>query len=124
MNWESNPRLDERTRESFRKTLADLFIEVGEYARTRKAGVLLTIDEAQYLRRDQLRPLIMGLHKVSQKQLPFMVVGAGLPSLLALVGEARSYAERLFSFVSINSLRPNDAITALTTPAEERDVQW
>ncbi len=104
--------------------LADLFIEVGEYARTRKAGVLLTIDEAQYLRRDQLRPLIMGLHKVSQKQLPFMVVGAGLPSLLALVGEARSDAERLFSFVSINSLRPNDATTALTTPAEERDVQW
>ena len=104
--------------------LADLFIEVGEYARTRKAGVLLTIDDAPYLRRDQLRPLIMGLHKVSQKQLPFIVVGAGLPSLLALVGEARSYAERLFSFVSINSLRPNDAITALTTPAEERDVQW
>lgn len=104
--------------------LADLFIEVGEYARDRKAGVLFTVDEAQYLRSDQLRPLVMGLHKVSQRQLPFMVVGAGLPSLPALVGEARSYAERLFTFLKVNSLQPSEAATALTAPAEEHNIVW
>ena len=104
--------------------LADLFIEVGECARDRGAGVLITIDEAQYLRPDQLRPLVMGLHKVSQRQLPFMVVVAGLPSLPALVGEARSYAERLFTFVTVNSLQPEEAATALTAPADEQNVDW
>ena len=104
--------------------LADLFIEVGEYARDRKVGVLITIDEAQYLRADQLRPLVMGLHKVSQRQIPFMVVGAGLPSLPALVGEARSYAERLFAFVEVNSLQPSEAATALTAPADEHNIAW
>lgn len=104
--------------------LADLFIEVGEYARARKVGVLITIDETQDLRADQLRPLVMGLHKVSQRQLPFMVVGAGLPSLPALVGEARSYAERLFAFVEVNSLQPSEAAIALTAPADEHNVAW
>lgn len=104
--------------------LADLFIEVGEYAREQDAGVLITIDEAQYLRPDQLRPLVIGLHKVSQRPLPFMVVGAGLPPLPALVGEARSYAERLFTFVDINSLPAEEAKAALTVPAQEQDVKW
>ena len=104
--------------------LADLFIEVGECARDRGAGVLITIDESQYLRPDQLRPLLMGLHKVSQRQIPFMVVSAGLPSLPALVGKARSYAERLFAFVNINSLQPREAATALTVPADEHNVTW
>ena len=104
--------------------LADLFTEVGKYARDRAAGVLITIDESQYLRAEQLRPLVMALHKVSQLQLPFMVVGAGLPSLPALVGEARSYAERLFAFIRINSLQPAEAATALTAPADEHNVTW
>lgn len=104
--------------------LAGLFIEAGESAREKKVGVLVTIDEAQYLRSDQIRPLVMGLHKVSQRQLPFMVVGAGPPSLPALVGEARSYAERLFTFVNINSLPSEEAIAALTVPATEQDVEW
>jgi len=40
------------------------------------------------------------------------------------VGEARSYAERLFTFVDVNSLRPEEAATALTTPADEQNVGW
>lgn len=73
--------------------LAGLFTEVGELAQDRGVGVLFTIDEIQYLTRDHLAALIVGLHRVSQEQLPFMVAGAGLPSLPALAGEAKSYAE-------------------------------
>lgn len=104
--------------------LADLFIEVGEYASEQEVGILITIDEAQYLGRDQLGTLVMGLHKVSQRQLPFIVVPAGLPSLPALAGEARSYAERLFTFVKINSLQPEEAAAALTVPAKAHGVRW
>ena len=104
--------------------LGDLFLEMGEYARQRDGGVLFTIDETQLLPTSQLGQLIMGLHRVSQRQLPFMVVCAGLPSLRTLAGEAKSYAERLFKFITINSLSPPDAARALTSPAQELQVQW
>jgi len=42
--------------------------------------------------------------------------GAGLPQLRALVGEAKSYAERLFDFPEIGSLGAEDARTALALP--------
>ena len=100
--------------------LTDLFIEVGELARTRKTGVLFTIDEIQQLRKDHLAALIAGLHRISQKQLPFMVAGAGLPSLPGLAGEARSYAERLFVFRVVDSLAAPEAEAALVEPAESR----
>jgi hypothetical protein len=76
--------------------LAGLFLEVGEVAQEQGVGVLFTIDEIQYLSKEHLAALIVGLRRVSQEQLPFMVVGAGLPSLPALAGKAKSYAERLF----------------------------
>ena len=53
-----------------------------------------------------------------------MVVGAGLPSLPALAGEAKSYAERLFAFRVIDSLDQTAASAALATPADEEGVQW
>lgn len=104
--------------------LADLFLEIGELARSRKVGALFTIDEIQYLSRDHLMALIIGLHRVSQEQSPFVVVGAGLPSLPALAGEARSYAERLFVFRNINSLAGADAEAALVRPADSEGVRW
>ena len=71
--------------------LADLLGAVGEAARERATGVLFTIDEIQYLAKDSLAALIVALHRSSQEQLPLMVAGAGLPSLPALAGEAKSY---------------------------------
>ena len=53
---------------------------------------------------------------ISQLDLPLLMVGAGLPSVLGLLGEARTYAERLFSFVDIDSL-DDGAIGASTSRA-------
>ena len=104
--------------------LGDLFIEVGKLAKARGVGVLFTIDEMQHLSRRDLTALIVGLHNISQEQLPFVVAGAGLPSLIALVGDARSYAERLFEFRVINSLKTDEAEAALVEPAEVEGVRW
>ena len=104
--------------------LAELFIEVGDAARTGGIGVLLTIDELQYVSQKNLAALIVGLHRVSQEQLPLMVAGAGLPTLPGLVGEAKSYAERLFDIHEVNSLAPDDARLALRHPGEAEDVAW
>ncbi len=104
--------------------LADLLGAVGEAARERATGVLFTIDEIQYLAKDSLAALIVALHRSSQEQLPLMVAGAGLPSLPALAGEAKSYAERLFAFREIDSLEPEEAALALEAPAEAEGVRW
>ncbi len=104
--------------------LADLFTELGSLARDQNSGVLFTIDELQYLSKDQLSALIVGLHRISQEQLPLMVVGAGLPSLPGLAGEAKSYAERLFRFTSIGSLSRTEATIALANPALHQSVRW
>jgi len=104
--------------------LSDLFVEVGAVARDRGVGVLFTIDEIQYLGRADLSALIVGLHRVSQQQLPFMVAGAGLPSLPALAGQAKSYAERLFAFRSIDSLDQSEAEVALVAAADAEGVTW
>ncbi|MDE0216985.1 MAG: ATP-binding protein, partial [bacterium] len=114
--WADSGRLD--------NDLGDLFAELGQLARDHQRGVLFTIDEMQYLARDRLGALITALHRVSQLQLPLVVAGAGLPSLLALVGDARSYAERLFAFRTINSLNSEEAIAALAVPSEQEEVEW
>lgn len=104
--------------------LAGLFAALGEFAQAQDTGVLFTVDEIQYLSQDELTALIMGLHRVSQDQLPFMIAGAGLPSLPSLAGEARSYAERLFSFPVIDSLPAGEAREALLSPAADEGVHW
>jgi hypothetical protein len=104
--------------------LSELFVEVGMLARDRGVGVLFTIDEIQYLSRADLSALIVGLHRVTQEQLPFMVAGAGLPSLPALAGQAKSYAERLFTFRSIDSLDQPEAEAALVAAADVEGVSW
>ena len=104
--------------------LAELLIELGDLANDHDRGVLFTIDEMQYLAKDHLAALIQALHTVAQRQLPIIVSGAGLPSLLGAIGDARSYAERLFDFPVIDSLDDDAAADALTIPAEEEGVRW
>jgi hypothetical protein len=104
--------------------LGGVFRELGETARAGATGVLLTIDELQYLSKRELGALIVGLHRVSQLGLPLLVAGAGLPSLPGLAGEARSYAERLFTYVEIDSLEDDDARRALVEPVEAEDAVW
>ncbi len=104
--------------------LSGLFTEIGETARDAGTGVLLTIDEIQYLQRAELSALIVGLHRISQLGLPLLIAGAGLPSLPGLAGEARSYAERLFTYVDIGSLTHGDAMTAIVQPTEDEGGRW
>ncbi len=104
--------------------LAGLFVELGEVARDHDTGVLVTIDELQYVDLPTLSALVVGLHRAGQLRLPITVAGAGLPSLATLTGEAQSYAERMFTFPVIGSLDEDQAREALTTPARDEGVEW
>lgn len=97
--------------------LPNLFIAIGEAAEDRKSPVAILIDEIQYLTQKELSALIMAMHKVQQRQLPLVLLGAGLPVLPGLAGEAKSYAERLFDFPDVGALSEEDAGKALQAPA-------
>jgi hypothetical protein len=104
--------------------LSALFVELGEVARDHDTGVLLTIDELHYVAMPTLEALVMGLHRAAQLRLPITIAGAGLPTLATLTGEAKSYAERMFTFPVIGSLPAHQAREALVVPAEDEGVRW
>ncbi len=104
--------------------LAGLLCELGEAAQAIGVGVFLTIDQIQYLARPELSALMVSLHRATQLGLPVVVAGAGLPSLPALLGDAKSYAERMFDFAEIGSLSPTESAEAILRPAAQEGVLW
>lgn len=104
--------------------LPNLFVAVGEAAAERNSQVALFIDEIQYFDQKELGALIMAMHKVQQRQLPLVLLGAGLPILPGLAGESKSYAERLFSFPDIGALNDQDSVKALQEPAHGAGVRF
>ena len=104
--------------------LADLLARVGEAALERGTAVVLFVDELQYVMEEQLAALITALHRASQNQLPVTMVAAGLPQLVGQTGRAKSYAERLFEFVQVDSLDDTAARDALCVPAEREGVKY
>jgi hypothetical protein len=102
----------------------DLLVAVGEAVNDRGRGLLIAIDEVQYLAADELAALISAIHRTVQLGLPVILVGAGLPQLPGLAGNAKSYAERLFDFPEIGSLDKDDATAVLATPAAEQGVEF
>jgi len=104
--------------------LTDLLVATGEAAKDRSAGLLLAIDEVQYLKPEELGALISAIHRTTQLSLPVVLVGAGLPQLPGLAGEAKSYAERLFDFPIIGSLSDTDAKGAISIPAQDRGADF
>jgi len=102
----------------------DLLLALGEVAEEKGRGVAFLLDEVQFVPASEFGPFVVALHRLNQKALPVTCVAAGLPSLPALVGEAKSYAERLFEYPRIDRLDKAYALAALTQPARRRDVTW
>lgn len=104
--------------------LPGLFLAVAEAAEERALPVALLIDELQYFSEKELSALIMAMHRMQQKQLPMILIGAGLPILPRLAGESKSYAERLFDFPDIGALQETDATKALRDPVKAAGVEF
>lgn len=104
--------------------LGDLLVELGQAASEAGSGVVFLLDEIQFLDQASLEALIAALHRVAQRELPLALVGGGLPSIPRLAGEAKSYAERLFTFPRIGSLTEAAATEALVLPAREEGVEF
>lgn len=88
--------------------LQALLEELGHAAKAAETAMVMFVDELQYVKEDELAALITAMHRCAQRRVPVMLVGAGLPQLRGRMGNAKSYAERLFDFPVVGPL-PNAA---------------
>lgn len=104
--------------------LMELLLALGNVAKAEQKGVVLFIDEIQSLTDAELESLMMAIHRSNQRGLPLIIMAAGLPKIAKLAGDVKSYAERLFSFISIGTLGQEDAEKALQEPASRFGVTY
>lgn len=106
------------------RDLPDLLSAAATTAQKRGHCIGLFIDEVQYLSKPELSALVRSCRLATQQGLPLIFVGAGLPQIAKLAGDAKSYAERLFDYPEVGALAPNDAAAALSEPAEKEGVTF
>lgn len=104
--------------------ISELFLALGSVAKHQKKGAAIFIDEMQIMNAADMEALFVAIHRVNQKGYPLVLFGAGLPKIIKIAGKVKSYAERLFLFVKIDSLDMDAAALALTKPAEELQVSY
>ena len=104
--------------------LTDLFIAVAEAAEDKHTPIAILIDEIQFFKKTDIAALIMAMHKMQQKQLPLILLAAGLPTLHGLAGEAKSYSERLFNFIQVGPLTCPDIEKAIQVPMNREGIKF
>lgn len=104
--------------------LPELMLTVALAAKAAKQQIIVLVDELQYLDQNEFSALIMAVHRITQKSLPLLVVGAGLPQILGLAGNSKSYSERLFRYPQVGALEQEDAVVAIVNPAKEEGVRY
>ncbi len=103
--------------------LQALLEAAGQAAQKAGTALALFIDELQYVKEEELAALITALHRATQRRLPVVLVGAGLPQLVGRMGQAKSYAERLFDFPEIGPLSQEAAVSAIRKPVNDQQVE-
>lgn len=104
--------------------LPQLFLAAAEAAREKRSGIALLVDEMQLLAKEEFNALILAMHIMQQEQVPLVLIGAGLPTLPRLAGQAKSYAERLFDYPIIGRLDAAASTQAIQQPARRENVTF
>lgn len=124
MRVEFQPHLGLADSGNLESDLRMLMQAVGEAAQAAKTAVVFFMDELQYVEKAELEALCSAFHLMAQKALPVLFVGAGLPQTLGLLGQAKSYAERLFEVREIGALSPSVAGSSILEPARRENVEF
>lgn len=104
--------------------ITELLVTLGKYAKNINEAICFCIDEIQYAKVVELEALVTAIHRINQLDLPIVFFCAGLPKILKTMGEIKSYTERLFEFIKIDSLTQSEAKAAITIPAEKLKVKY
>ena len=102
--------------------LSEVLLSVAHAANESGVAVGLYIDELQNLDVAAMRGIIVALHTAAQDLLPLYLVGSGLPTVRALVGKSKTYAERMFVYHEIGPLDEKATADAIRMPLNNRRV--
>lgn len=108
----------------FELDLIELLTDVAQLAQDLGVGIAVFIDEMQDVAAPELAALCGAGHEISQQGSPLVLVGAGLPHLPVALSASRSYAERLFRYVSVDRLPREMAERAWRVPAATEGVTY
>lgn len=91
----------------------------------KKKGLIFAYDEAQnladHLPKDQfpLSLLLDVFQSIQKKDIPFMLVLTGLPTLFPKLVESRTYSERMFRVIFLDQLNEDERKDAILKPIED-----
>jgi len=97
---------------------------------TNKNGVIFAYDEAQNIsnnsRKEQypLSVLLDAFQSLPRRNIPFMLALVGSPTLVARLGDARAFSERMFRVLSLGQLSEPDSRDAIVKPVEDADCPF
>lgn len=109
---------------SYARSLTELLTSAGEVAYSVGTPICLVVDEIQYMKKDELSALLTAIHRCNQLGQPVMMVGAGLPKIVKMLSDVKSYAERLFAYRPIGALSNQQAETAIIEPAKKVSAEF
>lgn len=104
--------------------LTELMVTLGKYAKEADAAISFCVDEIQYAKNEELEAFVTAIHRVNQLGLPMIFFCAGLPKIRKTMGDTKSYTERLFEFIEVDSLTKDAARDAIVVPAEKLGVHY
>ena len=104
--------------------LTEMFVAMGRMAAKAQKAICFFIDEIQYMKSNEMEALVNALHRANQLRLPIIVYGAGLPKILKILGDVKSYSERLFQYIEVAELSEPAAVDAIVKPAVELGVKY
>ncbi len=107
-----------------REDLAALLESVGMAVASASTALVLLIDDLQLLPAAEWEALTNALLRCAQRELPILMVGAGLPQLRSGAPHMRSRVERLFEVVELGPLAADAATQALVKPAADLQVAF
>ncbi len=100
---------------------------VWDTVKSKVKGIVLAYDEAQILKdkaADKQYPLSLLLEVVQflqRKQIPYLLVLTGLPTLPTNVIEARTYSERMFKVITLDKLNETECREAILKPIQTKN---
>ena len=103
--------------------LSEVLKAAARAAREANTAIGLYIDELQNMDIAAMRGIIVALHHAAQDGLPLYLVGSGLPSIRALVGKSKTYAERMFNYRDVGALSEQDVSDAISKPFKDVGVE-
>jgi len=109
---------------SYERSLTQVFTSIGEIAYETETPICFIIDEIQYMKKDELGALISAIHRANQLGYPIVIIGAGLPKIVKMLSDIKSYSERLFAYRTIGSLNEEQAEHAIVEPAKRFNIEY